>query len=87
MTYIVLALTTVFFALTATAIRSRRHKRHPLRNSLISSQGIVDSSLDPNGSVLVDGELWLARSLNGNSIPTRTRVTVVAVKDHLLLVD
>ncbi|HEV8369579.1 MAG TPA: NfeD family protein [Pyrinomonadaceae bacterium] len=66
---------------------SRRHKRHPSANPLISSSAIVDRPLSPNGSVLINGELWLACSANGKSIPTGSRVTIVGINQHLLLVS
>ena len=68
------------------ALRSRHHKRHVFAGPLISASAIVDRPLNPEGSVFVHGELWLARSANGNLIPTKTKVTVIGSQDHLLLV-
>ena len=68
------------------ALRSRHHKRHVFTGPLISASAIVDRPLNPEGSVFVHGELWLARSANGNLIPAKTKVTVIGSQDHLLLV-
>lgn len=69
------------------ALRSRHHKRYPLREPLINSRGIVEQSLTPQGAVLVHGELWLARSLDGSHIPTNTKVMVVGTDNHVILVS
>jgi membrane-bound ClpP family serine protease len=46
----------------------------------------VHKTLSPNGSVFVDGELWLAESLDGNLIREKRKVMVIGLRDHLLLV-
>ena len=65
-----------------------RHKK--------SSKGIVkligeiaeaNTALDPEGSVIVHGELWPARSRSGTTFPRSTRLRIVAAEDHLLLVE
>ena len=71
---------------TLVVLSSRRHKRRLLANPLTVSSAIVDTTLSPNGSVLIDGELWLACSANGKSIPPGSRVTIVGINQHLLLV-
>jgi len=67
------------------ALRSRRHKRLFTPSNLIGSSAIVDKPLAPEGSVIVRGEVWLARSSDGSSIPGKTRVTIVGVQSHFLL--
>ena len=62
------------------------HKRSAKLQSPISSLATVHTPLTPNGSVLVRGELWLACSVDGNSIAERVEVTVVGLRDHQLLV-
>jgi|GEM_PF-1468055 len=62
------------------------HKRSARPHSPISLPATVHTTLCPNGSVLVNGELWLAQSLDGKVIPERTEVTVTGLHDHLLLV-
>ena len=54
---------------------------------LIGEVGAVETKLDPEGTVIVAGELWRARSQNGEHISTRARVRVVGFEDHLALVE
>jgi membrane-bound ClpP family serine protease len=82
----VFIVTSLLIACAATiAVWSRNHKRHAF-SPLMSAPGVVETPLNPNGSVFVHGELWLACSLNGNAIPAKTSITVIGVKDHFLLV-
>ena len=77
----------VLLALAAAVaiLRSHLHKKYP-SNPKLRSEGIVDVPLSPKGSVLINGELWMARSIDSLLIPARTQVTVVGFEDHLLLV-
>ena len=63
------------------------HKHSSKVKSPVSSTATVHTTLRPNGSVFVGGELWLAQSLDGKVIPESTEVTVVGLQDHLLLVS
>jgi membrane-bound serine protease (ClpP class) len=54
---------------------------------LIGESARVETPLAPNGSVIVNGELWPARSKNGEVIPTQSRVRIVAVRDVSLFVE
>jgi membrane-bound serine protease (ClpP class) len=54
---------------------------------LIGEIGQVDTSLDPEGTVMVHGELWLARSRGSCSIPALARVRVVGFEGHYALVE
>jgi membrane-bound ClpP family serine protease len=65
---------------------SRHRKRLPFPKSFISSPAIVDTPLTPHGSILINGELWLARSANDQELASRTKVIVVGTRDHLLMV-
>jgi len=55
--------------------------------SLIGELARVDTKLDPEGTVIVCGELWRARSKDGAHISPRTRVRVVGFEGHLALVE
>jgi membrane-bound ClpP family serine protease len=66
--------------------KARNNKRHPSLPQLFSS-AVVNTDLNPRGSVLANGELWNAQTLRGNSIARQTEVTIVAFRDHLLLVE
>lgn len=54
---------------------------------VVGETGEVASDLVPEGTVLVHGELWRARSGDGSVVDARTRVQVVGVEGHLLVVD
>ena len=54
---------------------------------LIGESARVETSLAPNGSVIVNGELWPALSMNGEVIPAQSPVRIVAVWDLSLLVE
>ena len=65
-----------------------RHKKSATSEiRLIGSRARVDSALAPEGTVLVDGELWRARSVDGINIEPQTIVKVVGLSEHLLLVQ
>ncbi len=57
------------------------------RVKLIGEIGHVTNDLNPEGSVVVHGELWRAQSANGNSIGAPAQVRVVEARDHLLIVS
>ena len=64
------------------------HKRAGVGDiKLIGELARVDTKLDPEGTVIVCGELWRARSKDGTSITTHTQVRVVGFEDHLALVE
>ena len=54
---------------------------------LIGEIAQVKTELDPEGTVIVCGELWRARSKNGGIISSRARVRVVGFEGHLALVE
>jgi len=65
-----------------------RHKKSGTGDvKLIGATGLVETTLDPHGIVLIHGELWRACSNDGSSIATRSRISVVGMRDHLLLVS
>jgi membrane-bound ClpP family serine protease len=67
-------------------VTSRSRKRRP-RLPRVSYSAIANTDLNPNGSVLAGGELWNAATVHGNSIPREATVTIVAFRNHLLLVE
>jgi membrane-bound serine protease (ClpP class) len=65
-----------------------RHKKALSTTSKILGEiGEVASALVPEGSVVVQGELWRARSRDGSTIAEERRVRVVGVDGHLLVVE
>jgi len=47
----------------------------------------VEQALDPEGAVIVGGELWCARARTGQRITRGTRVRIVAASGHWLEVE
>jgi membrane-bound serine protease (ClpP class) len=65
-----------------------RHKKAgmgPLR--LMNAVALVLTALQPEGSVMVQGELWRARSRTGLTLGRGARVLVVGTSGHLLEVE
>jgi len=54
---------------------------------LIGESARVETTLKPDGTVIVAGELWPARSATGILISSRHRVRVVAIDNLSLIVD
>ena len=54
---------------------------------LIGEIAEVDTKLDPEGTVIVCGELWRARSKDDAIISENARVRVVGFADHFALVE
>lgn len=54
---------------------------------LVGELAHVEVELNPEGTVIVCGELWRAKSNHGIRLPPRTRVRVVGVEGLLILVE
>jgi membrane-bound ClpP family serine protease len=68
-------------------VRSLLKRFYSHRAELLNSTGVVSTTLDPLGAVLVKGELWLACAVSGKTIAAGSRVRVTGVSEHLLLVS
>ena len=65
-----------------------RHKKSSTTNiRLVNEIARVCTALAPEGSVLVHGELWHARSRNGGAIPVNADVRILETDGHVLLVE
>ncbi len=72
-------------ALVWIAALSRRAKATGEESSLIGCLASVEKSLNPEGAVLVRGELWPARSLSGERIARGTaNVRIISAGGYLL---
>jgi membrane-bound ClpP family serine protease len=81
-------LTSVAALATLVVVALYIHKRAGAGDiKLIGEVARVDTKLDPEGTVIVCGELWRARSKDGAHISTRARVRVVGFEGHLALVE
>lgn len=73
--------------LVAIALLSR-HKKSFIRNSMVvGANAVTISPLSPEGSVLINGEVWRARSRNMTRIDKDKEVRIIAVHQHLLMVE
>ena len=72
---------------TAAGISLWKHKKSGTgKIHLVGATALVESELNPEGTVLIAGDLWRARSLDGTTIPVHQRVEVVGLDGHLVLV-
>ena len=74
-------------AALAVAALSRHKKGASGQLDLPGAVAKVETTLKPEGSVLVRGELWRARSRTGATIERGQRVRVVGASGHLLEVE
>ena len=74
------------FALT-TIVRSRFATQTIGRGHLVGRIGAADTAIAPDGTVMVDGARWQARSTRGSGIEAGDRVEVVAVEGIVLEVE
>ena len=64
-----------------------RHKKSGIGAVLlVGKQAIAQTDLTPEGSVLIDGELWRAVSLDGTTIAFEERVEVTRINGLVLIV-
>ena len=77
----------VIVACVAAVAALSRHKKSAGRPLQLEGQvALVINPLEPEGSVLVGGELWRARARNGDRI-TRGQVRIVGARGHWLEVE
>ncbi len=73
---------------TVLVVALYRHKKAGAGEiKLLGEIAHVDIKLDPEGTVIVCGELWRAKSNDGAVIAAHARVRVVGFEDHLALVE
>ena len=64
------------------------HKKSASRQlNVIGAIGVIEKQLDPEGAIIVNGELWRARLSDGASLKGKIKVRVVGAQGHLLLVE
>lgn len=85
----ILAIIALLAAVVAIVVAAlSRHKKAGTGDvKLIGEIATVETRLAPEGTVIVRGELWRARSSDGNVILPHARVRVVGFKDLLALVE
>ena len=84
--FVALALLIALLAMLALASRHKKTASGHLH--LIGATGRVETELEPEGSVLVNGELWRARARQGVTASRRgSKVRVTGASGHLLEVE
>jgi membrane-bound serine protease (ClpP class) len=74
------------FALVVVA--ASRHQKAARRElELMGALASVEATLEPEGAVLIRGELWRARTRAGANIERGRMVRIVGASDHLLEVE
>jgi membrane-bound serine protease (ClpP class) len=81
----------IFGALLIAAVYAVLLSRHKKAGTgqlkLMNAPALVETALEPEGSVLVHGELWRARSRGGFRVERGARVLVVGTSGHMLEVE
>jgi membrane-bound serine protease (ClpP class) len=84
---IVMACAGLTLGLAVIAALSRHQKAATGELDLVGAVAFVETNLEPEGSVLVRGELWRARSRTGANIKSGRDVRVVGACGYLLEVE
>ncbi|GEM_PF-1748452 len=69
------------------ALRSHLERAKVGRESLVGATGEAIDDLDPEGFVMVEGEMWRAEGIGGARIPRGSRVRVKSVRGMVLVVE
>jgi membrane-bound serine protease (ClpP class) len=88
--FVVAALIAGLLLIAATVyviVLSRHHKAATGELELVGAKGKVEIALEPEGAVLVRGELWRARTRAGLTVERGHIVRVVGTSAHLLEVE
>ncbi len=81
-------LTALLFAfVVAKALRAQKPRPVTGKEGLIGRTGVVKTRIDPLGTVLVAGERWRARAVDGQPLDTGQQVVVCAVEGFELTVE
>jgi membrane-bound serine protease (ClpP class) len=77
----------LMIAAMSVVLLSRHKKTAGGQLRLMNTFALVERALRPEGAVLVDGELWRARSRAGLMVERGARVLVIGASGHLLEVE
>jgi membrane-bound serine protease (ClpP class) len=87
-TFIIAAVALLATLVVGVVFALSRHKKAGSGDvKLVGEIAHVDTTLEPEGTVLVRGELWRAKSHDGSVISSHARVRIVGFQDHLVLVE
>ncbi len=82
---VTLPLAVITVILLRLALAARRRKAVTGETGMIDSVGVARTDLEPEGKVLIQGEIWEARALQ--KIPKGTRVRVREIQGLILVVE
>ncbi|ABB15978.1 NfeD family protein [Carboxydothermus hydrogenoformans] len=84
---LVLLLALGVYLLIKLAVRAQKSKSLTGMEGMIGLTGKVTADLQPEGFVMVRGEIWKAKAVEGKTIPRGTPVKVIGVNGLTLVVD
>jgi membrane-bound serine protease (ClpP class) len=88
---LIISVTIVISALTIIIIRAvyKAHKKKPVtgKSGMIGETAITLETLNPNGQIKIDGEIWNAVSKNNKKINKNEQVEIVSIKGLTLFVQ
>ena len=88
MTSVAVILGVALITALALTVALWRHKKAASGElNLVSALALVEITLEPEGAVLVHGELWRARSHNGATVERGARVRVIGANGYWLEVE
>ena len=77
----------LIFAGVLLTVMILHHRKGATRDfDLMNRVGLVETTLDPEGSVLIGGEVWRALSETEERLERGLRVRVCGARKHLLIV-
>ena len=77
----------LIFAGVLLTVMILHHRKGATRDfDLMNRVGVVETTLDPEGSVLIGGEVWRALSETEERLERGLRVRVCGARKHLLIV-
>ncbi len=85
--FMLTAIVALLIAACVSIIMILHYRKGVTRNLvLMNSTGVVETTLVPEGAVIIGGELWRACSENCETVARGNRIRVRGVRDHLLVV-
>lgn len=83
----VISIAILFVIIGRGVVKSLKEKPKTGPETLIDKIGEVIKTLDPAGQVELKGEIWLARSIDGEKIPKGVKIKIIKVEGNTLFVE
>ncbi|MDT5120792.1 MAG: hypothetical protein QOC96_274 [Acidobacteriota bacterium] len=85
---VLVAVMALGLALALVIVAVSRHRKAATGElDLMGALATVETTLEPEGSVLIRGELWLARARTGANVERGRTVRIVGASNYLLEVE